>query len=51
MIIIAIEHCNGEIMDKPFIIKDLNRIKDFWLQGYLIYTINLFNGTTQEIKF
>lgn len=50
MIYIAIEHCNGEIMDKPILIKWRDR-KKYCLQGYLVFEINVYTEEIEEIKY
>lgn len=49
MLIIAIEHCNGEIMDIPIIIYDLFELDKYRDGPYLLYLINLYEKTVKEI--
>lgn len=37
---LIIEHCNGELMDEPFILLDENKLEEYINGEYLIYSLN-----------
>lgn len=49
-IYLLIDHCNGEIISRPFIVKGLDKLNEYIYGEYIIYEIVLPELKIIEIK-